>query len=59
MKKVFTPFQTLSARPTSGESSTGLGLANVQATARAHGGAATVESDGTGCGATFGIVMPQ
>lgn len=59
MKKVFKPFQKLSARPTSGESSTGLGLANVQSIARAHGGNASVESGGKGQGATFRIVLPQ
>lgn len=58
MRRAFGRFQTLSARPTAGESSTGLGLANVREIAEAHGGRATVHSEGPGRGATFRIHLP-
>lgn len=54
----FKTFQRLSAKPTAGEPSSGLGLAIVKAIAEAHGGAARVESQGKGRGATFTITLP-
>lgn len=57
--RAFQPFETLSAVPTDGESSTGMGLFNVKAVAEAHGGIATVTSEGIGRGATFSIIFPR
>jgi len=59
LARAFMPFQTLSARPTGGETATGLGLANVRRIAEAHGGAVTAESRGAGCGATFVLSLPH
>ncbi len=57
--RAFRQFQRLSARPTGGESSTGLGLAIVKTIAEAHGGTATVQSEGKGKGSTFTLSMPR
>lgn len=51
-------FQTLSAKPTGGETATGLGLSNVREIAEAHGGRLEAESAGRGRGATFRLVVP-
>ena len=56
-RKLFGRFQRLSARPTGGESSTGLGLAIARDLVELHGGAIAVES-GPGRGATFTITVP-
>ena len=56
-KKIFGRFQKLSARPTAGESSTGLGLSIVQNLVRLHHGDVLVESE-HGQGATFIIELP-
>ncbi len=45
MDKVFAPFQRLSARPTGGESSTGLGLSIVKKIVQLHGGEVGVVSE--------------
>ncbi len=58
LDRAFGRFQTLSARPTGGESSTGLGLANVREIARAHGGTVRAESDGRGKGSRFCLTLP-
>lgn len=58
LKRVFGRFQTLSARPTGGENSTGLGLSNVREILAAHGGTATAESPGPGNGSTFRLILP-
>lgn len=58
MHKLFGKFQKLSARPTGGESSTGLGLSIVKQIVELHGGKVWAESEGEGKGATFFIVLP-
>lgn len=55
--KVFTEFGRLSVRPTSGESSTGLGLAIAKRIVEAHGGRIWVESE-QGIGSTFSFALP-
>ncbi|MBC8042533.1 MAG: tetratricopeptide repeat-containing sensor histidine kinase [Rhizobacter sp.] len=58
LKKVFGKFQRLSARPTGGESSTGLGLSIAKQLTELHGGTLRVESAGVGLGATFIAELP-
>lgn len=58
LKRAFQPFQLLSAQPTGGENSVGLGLANVREIAEAHGGRVWAESPGRGLGATFHLEIP-
>lgn len=55
--KLFQRFQRLSARPTKGESSTGLGLAITKAVIELHGGTIDVESR-PGEGSTFYFDLP-
>ncbi len=57
MQKLFGKFQKLSARPTGGESSTGLGLAIAKTIVELHGGRIWAESK-PGCGATFFVDLP-
>jgi signal transduction histidine kinase len=56
--RVFGRFQRLSAKPTGGEESTGLGLYIVRAIAERHGGSVTADSAGRGKGARFSLVLP-
>ena len=56
--RLFGRFQRLSAKPTAGESSTGLGLSIVKRIVELHGGTVGAESPGPGRGATFTIRLP-
>ena len=56
--RLFGRFQRLSAKPTAGESSTGLGLSIVKRIIDMHGGQVTAESAGPGRGSTFTITLP-
>ncbi len=58
MARLFGRFQRLSAKPTGGESSTGLGLSIARRIVELHGGTIRATSDGPGTGATFEIVLP-
>jgi signal transduction histidine kinase/DNA-binding response OmpR family regulator len=56
--RLFGRFQRLSAKPTGGESSTGLGLSIVKRIVDMHGGHVTAESNGPGRGSTFTLILP-
>lgn len=55
--RLFQPFARLSARPTGGESSSGLGLFLALELVHLHGGTLTVDSP-PGAGATFRLTLP-
>jgi len=55
--RLFRPFERLSAKPTAGEKSLGLGLAIAEGIALAHGGRIWVESE-LGQGAVFCFALP-
>jgi signal transduction histidine kinase/CheY-like chemotaxis protein len=57
--RLFGRFQRLSAKPTAGESSTGLGLSIVKRIVELHGGSVAAESPGPGLGSTFSIRLPM
>ena len=56
--KLFGDFQRLSAQPTGGEKSTGLGLSIVKKIVESHKGTLEVESK-MGSGATFSFEIPM
>jgi signal transduction histidine kinase len=56
--RLFGRFQRLSAKPTAGESSTGLGLSIVKRIIDMHGGQVTAISGGPGQGSTFTVILP-
>src|SRR6266540_4065275 len=58
MSRLFGRFQRLSAKPTAGESSTGLGLSIVKRIVELHDGQVTAESPGAGSGTVFTVVLP-
>src|SRR6266852_5432151 len=58
ISRLFGRFQRLSAKPTAGETSTGLGLSIVKRIVDLHGGRITVGSAGHAKGATFKMVLP-
>lgn len=51
------PFKTLSAKPTAGESSSGMGLYIVKDLLKSHDGVLSVSSPGTGKGTTFTVTF--
>lgn len=56
--RLFGRFQRLSAKPTGGEGSTGLGLSIAKHIVGLHGGRIEAESPGPGLGTTFTIHLP-
>lgn len=57
LTQAFGKFKKLSARPTGGETSTGLGLSIVKTIAELHGGSVGCENN-PGCGARFWMLLP-
>jgi signal transduction histidine kinase len=58
ISRLYGRFQRLSAKPTGGESSIGLGLSIVKRIIDLHGGAIGAESPGLGHGTTFTLTLP-
>ncbi|MCS7013244.1 MAG: tetratricopeptide repeat-containing sensor histidine kinase [Chloroherpetonaceae bacterium] len=58
MQKLFKRFQRLSAKPTGGESSTGLGLSIAKQLVELHGGTIWAHSEGKNKGTTFTVELP-
>ena len=58
VERLFGRFQRLSAKPTGGESSTGLGLFSAKRIVDLHGGTLSAQSAGPGQGTTFMIRLP-
>jgi signal transduction histidine kinase len=56
--KIFHKFSRLSAKPTGGESSTGLGLSIVKMLTEMHGGKINAESEGIDKGVQFTLTIP-
>jgi signal transduction histidine kinase len=57
--RLFGRFQRLSAKPTAGESSTGLGLSIAKRIVELHGGTISAQSPGPGRGSTFTMRLPM
>src|SRR5438445_2764915 len=58
ISRLFGRFQRLAAKPTAGETSTGLGLSIVKRIVDLHGGRIEVDSAGPEKGATFKMILP-
>ena len=58
ISRLFGRFQRLSAKPTGGEGSTGLGLSIVKRIAELHDGSVSAVSPGPGLGVTFSLRLP-
>lgn len=58
ISRLYGRFQRLSAKPTGGETSIGLGLSIVKRIVDLHGGAIDAESKGPGFGTTFTLTLP-
>lgn len=58
MERLFLPFSKLSARPTGGETSTGIGLSVVKMLVDAHHGFVVVENNKEKAGAKFSVTIP-
>jgi signal transduction histidine kinase len=58
LARLFGRFQRLSAKPTAGESSTGLGLSIVKKIVDLHGGQVSADSAGPQQGTAFRVVLP-
>jgi signal transduction histidine kinase/ligand-binding sensor domain-containing protein len=56
--RLFQAFERLSAQPTGGEPSTGLGLSIVKQLVELHGGRVLARSEGPGLGTTFVVELP-
>ena len=56
---LFTKFAKLSAKPTGGESSTGIGLSIVKTIVEMHGGKIWAESEGKNLGSSFIVELPK
>ncbi len=59
ISQAFQEFRRLSARPTGGESSTGLGLFIVKKIVELHGGSVSIFSEGKDKGTTFTVKLPM
>lgn len=59
ISQAFQEFRQLSARPTGGESSTGLGLFIVKKIIELHGGSVSIFSEGKDKGTTFTVKLPM
>lgn len=59
LRRAFSRFARLSARPTAGEPATGLGLSIVKGLVELHGGRVWAESEGAGRGAAFVLELPR
>lgn len=57
LENAFTEFNTLSARPTGNETSTGLGLSIVKQLVEQIGGDISVRSEGKNMGSTFEVTL--
>jgi signal transduction histidine kinase len=58
LDNLFHEFQTLSAKPTGGETATGLGLSVTKKLVEEMGGTICAESEGKGKGSTFKVALP-